>query len=188
MGFEVRFGLDVAASELWNEKDQVYVYKDARRTPEQQIEYIAGLIDAYGLFYVEDPLQENDFDGFAELTEKVGDRCIICGDDLFVTNVKRIQEGIEKFSANAVLIKPNQIGTVTDTYNAITLAKRFGYTTVMSHRSGETTDNTIAHLAVAFGCELLKTGVVGGERIAKLNELMRIGEDVGNDRMTEDLP
>lgn len=188
LGFEVRFGLDVAATELWDEKNQVYVYKDTKRTTPEQIEYIASLIDEYNLFYVEDPLQENDFDGFAELTEKAGDRCIICGDDLFVTNVRRIQEGIEKFAANAVLIKPNQIGTVTDTYNAITLAKRFGYKTVMSHRSGETTDNTIAHLAVAFGCELLKTGVVGGERIAKLNELIRIGEDIGNDKMTEDLP
>lgn len=188
LGFEVRFGLDVAASELWDDKKKAYVYKDAKRTTPEQIEYIASLIDEYNLFYVEDPLQENDFDGFAELTEKAGDRCIICGDDLFVTNVRRIQEGIEKFAANAVLIKPNQIGTVTDTYNAITLAKRFGYKTVMSHRSGETTDNTIAHLAVAFGCELLKTGVVGGERIAKLNELIRIGEDIGNDKMTEDLP
>lgn len=188
VGFEVRFGLDVAASELWDEDKKQYVYKDAKRTPQQQIDYIAGLIDQYGLFYVEDPLHENDFDGFAELTEKAGDRCIICGDDLFVTNVRRIQEGIEKFAANAALIKPNQIGTVTDTYNAITLARRFGYTIVMSHRSGETTDNTIAHLAVAFGCELLKTGVVGGERIAKLNELIRIGEDIGNGRMTQDLP
>lgn len=187
-GFEIRFGVDVAASELWDEKAQAYVYKDKKRTTAQQVDYIAGLIDKYNLFYVEDPLQENDFDGFAELTEKAGDRCIICGDDLFVTNVGRIQEGIEKFSANAVLIKPNQIGTVTDTYRAITLAKRFGNTTVMSHRSGETTDNTIAHLAVAFGCELLKTGVVGGERIAKLNELIRIGEDIGKNRMTEDLP
>jgi enolase len=188
VGFEVRFGLDVAASELWDEEKQVYIYKDAKRTRQEQIDYIAGLIDKYNLFYVEDPLHENDFDGFGELTEKVGDRCIICGDDLFVTNVDRIQEGVEKFSANAVLIKPNQIGTVTDTYNAITLAKRFGYATVMSHRSGETTDNTIAHLAVAFGCELLKTGVVGGERIAKLNELIRIGEDIGNTRMTQDMP
>lgn len=187
VGFEVRFGLDVAASELWDEKKSAYVYKDATRTAAEQIDYIASLVDKYDLFYVEDPMQENDFDGFAELTEKVGDRCIICGDDLFVTNVGRIQEGIEKFSANAVLIKPNQIGTVTDTYNAITLAKRYGYKTVMSHRSGETTDNTIAHLAVAFGCELLKTGVVGGERIAKLNELIRIGEDIGNNKLTEDL-
>jgi enolase len=188
MGFEIRLGLDVAASELWDSKKKAYVYKDAKRTTKQQVEYIAGLVDKYDLFYVEDPLEENDYDGFAELTDKVGDRCIICGDDLFVTNVKRLQEGIEKFAANAILIKPNQIGTVTDTYEAITLAKRFGFKTVMSHRSGETTDNTIAHLAVAFGCELLKTGVVGGERIAKLNELIRIGEDIGNDRMTGDMP
>ncbi|MDI6897636.1 MAG: phosphopyruvate hydratase [Methanocella conradii] len=187
LGFEVRLGVDVAASELWDEEKKAYVYKDAMRTAEEQVEYIAGLIDEYDLFYVEDPLHENDFDGFADLTEKAGDRCIICGDDLFVTNVKRIEEGIEKFAANAALIKPNQIGTVTDTYNAIALAKRYGYKAIMSHRSGETTDNTIAHLAVAFGCEMLKTGVVGGERIAKLNELIRIGEDIGNDRMTEDL-
>lgn len=188
IGFGIRLGLDVAASELWDGDRQAYVYKDATRTPGEQVDYIAGLVDQYDLFYVEDPLQENDFEGFAELTEKVGDRCIVCGDDLFVTNVKRIQEGIEGFAANAALIKPNQIGTVTDTYEAITLAKRFGYRTIMSHRSAETTDDTIAHLAVAFGCELLKTGVVGGERIAKLNELIRIGEDIGEDRMTEDLP
>jgi enolase len=181
--FEIRFGLDVAASELWDGTQ--YVYKDAKRTPEEQINYIASLVDKYNLFYVEDPLQENDFDGFAKLTDMVGDRCIICGDDLFVTNVARIEHGIEEVAANAVLIKPNQIGTVTDTYEAIKLAKNFGYTCVMSHRSGETCDFTISHLAVAFGCALLKTGVVGGERIAKLNELIRIGEEIGIDKMTE---
>ena len=182
-GFEIRFGLDVAASELWD--GNKYVYKDAQRTPEEQIDYIAGLVDKYNLYYVEDPLQENDFEGFAKLTDMVGDRCIICGDDLFVTNVSRIEQGIEEVAANAVLIKPNQIGTVTDTFHAISLAKNYGYSCVMSHRSGETTDFTIAHLAVAFGCELLKTGVVGGERIAKLNELIRIGEEIGSDRMAE---
>jgi enolase len=182
-GFEIRFGLDVAASELWDGKQ--YVYKDANRTSAEQIDYIAGLIDQYNLYYVEDPLEENDFEGFAKLTDMVGDRCIICGDDLFVTNVSRIEKGIEEVAANAALIKPNQVGTVTDTYNAIKLAKNFGYSCVMSHRSGESCDFTIAHLAVAFGCELLKTGVVGGERIAKLNELIRIGEEIGSDRMTE---
>ncbi|CAJ35364.1 phosphopyruvate hydratase [Methanocella arvoryzae] len=183
LGFEIRFGLDVAATELWDGNN--YVYKDTKRTTEQQIDYIAGLIDEYNLYYVEDALQENDYEGFARLTEMVGDRCLICGDDLFVTNVSRIEKGIENLSGNAILIKPNQIGTVTDTYNAIRLGRQYGYSTVMSHRSGETTDNTIAHLAVAFGCELIKTGVVGGERIAKLNELIRIGEEIGNDRMTE---
>ncbi|HEY3273577.1 MAG TPA: phosphopyruvate hydratase [Methanocella sp.] len=181
--FEIRFGLDVAASELWDGKQ--YVYKDAKRTRDEQIDYLAGLIDKYNLYYVEDPLEENDYEGFAKLTDMVSDRCIICGDDLFVTNATRIEKGIEEVAANAVLIKPNQIGTVTDTYHAIKLAKNYGYSCVMSHRSGESCDFTISHLAVAFGCELLKTGVVGGERIAKLNELIRIGEEIGYDRMTE---
>lgn len=181
--FEIRFGLDVAASELWDGEN--YVYKDAKRTTEEQISYMAGLVDEYDLYYVEDPLHEGDFEGFAQLTEEVGDRCLICGDDLFVTNVNRISQGIEVFAANAVLIKPNQIGTITDTFNAIQLAKKYGYATIMSHRSGETPDNTIAHLSVAFGCELIKTGIVGGERIAKLNELIRIGEEIGSDRMRE---
>jgi enolase len=182
-GFEIRFGLDVAASELWD--GQQYVYKDMTRSRDEQIDYIAGLIDQYGLCYVEDPLEENDFEGFARLTDMAGDRCIICGDDLFVTNAGRIGRGIEEVAANAVLIKPNQIGTVTDTYAAIKLARNYGYRCVMSHRSGETCDFTIAHLAVAFGCELLKTGVVGGERAAKLNELIRVGEEIGSDKMTE---
>jgi len=183
LGFEIRFGLDVAASELWDGNN--YVYKDTKRSTDEQIDYLAGLIDQYNLYYVEDGLQENDFEGFARLTEMVGDRCLICGDDLFVTNVSRIEQGIETMAANAILIKPNQIGTVTDTFEAIRLGKKFGYATVMSHRSGETTDNTIAHLAVAFGSELIKTGIVGGERIAKLNELIRIGEEIGSDKMTE---
>ncbi len=106
----------------------------------------------------------------------MGDRCFICGDDLFVTNVDRIEEGIDKSAANCVLIKPNQIGTLSDTFEAVRLAHANGMETVMSHRSGETTDETIAHLATAFGCMYLKTGVVGGERIAKLNELIRIEE------------
>ncbi|MDG6258093.1 MAG: phosphopyruvate hydratase [Methanomicrobiaceae archaeon] len=171
---EIDMGIDVAASELW--KDDVYVYKDARRSREDQVAYMAELVDRFALVYVEDPLQEEDFEGFADLTEQVKDRCLICGDDLFVTNADRIEEGIEKGSANAVLIKPNQIGTLTDTYEAIRLAQAHGMETVMSHRSGETTDMTIAHLATAFGCIYLKTGVVGGERIAKLNELIRIEE------------
>lgn len=171
---EIDMGVDVAASELW--KDDCYVYRDARRTPEDQVAYITDLVDRFDLVYVEDPMQEEDFDGFADLTEQVGDRCLVCGDDLFVTNVDRIEEGIEKGSANAVLIKPNQIGTLTDTYEAIRLAQAHGMETVMSHRSGETTDTTIAHLATAFGCIYLKTGAVGGERIAKLNELIRIEE------------
>ena len=192
LGFEVRFGIDVAATDMWD--GERYVCRDAKRSEDEQIDHVAGLIDEHHLYYVEDPLQESDFEGFARLTGKAGDRCLICGDDLFCTNVARIRRGIRETSVNAVLIKPNQIGTVTETCRAIALAGKSGYATVMSHRSGDTTDNTIAHLAVAFGCELIKTGVVGGERIAKLNELIRIGETIGDDRLactrcpTEDVP
>ena len=108
----------------------------------------------------------------------MGDKCLVCGDDLFVTSVARIIQGIETGSANCVLIKPNQVGTLSDTYEAIQIAHTYGLDTVMSHRSGETTDTTIAHLAMAFDCIFLKTGAVGGERIAKLNELIRIEEQL----------
>ncbi len=176
VGFEINMGIDVAASELW--KDGAYRYRDATRTTEEQIAYIAELVERYDLIYVEDPLHEEDFEGFAAITEQIGDRCLVCGDDLFVTNPERITRGIELGSANCVLIKPNQIGTLTDTWEAIELAHTHGLDTVMSHRSGETTDTTIAHLGTAFDCIFLKTGAVGGERIAKLNELIRIEEEL----------
>lgn len=176
-GIEVRMGLDVAASEMWDAASGRYVYKNAKRTTEEQIAYIADLTETYNLLYVEDPIQEEDFEGFARITEEVSGRdTLICGDDLFVTNVVRLEEGIRNDACNCVLIKPNQIGTLTDTFETISLARDYGYETVMSHRSGETTDNTIAHLATAFGCCFMKSGVVGGERIAKLNELIRIEE------------
>jgi len=176
-GVEVRMGLDVASSEMWNAEKQRYIYKNAERTTEEQIAYLTELIDKYNLLYVEDPIQEEDFEGFAQITKDVRGRdTLICGDDLFVTNATRLEEGIMKEAGNCVLIKPNQIGTLTDTHETISLAHNCGYETVMSHRSGETTDSTIAHLGTAFGCYLLKCGVVGGERIAKLNELIRIEE------------
>lgn len=177
LDFAVRIGLDVAASQLLKD-DGHYHYRDRVLSTEDQINYIAELIDNYDLIYVEDPLQEEDFSGFADLTSQVGDRCLICGDDLFVTNASRIVEGITQGSANCVLIKPNQVGTLTDTFEAIEMAHSNGMDTVMSHRSGETTDMTIAHLATAFRCVFLKTGVVGGERTAKLNELIRIEEQL----------
>ncbi len=175
LGVEVRMGIDVAASELWD--GEYYVYGDKKLSTEEQISYIAELVDRYNLLYVEDPLHEEDFEGFAKLTEEIGDRCMVCGDDIFVTNVRRIERGIEIGSANTVLIKPNQIGTLTDTFKAVKLAKDNGLYVVVSHRSGETEDNTIAHLSVAFNAKLIKTGVVGGERCSKLNELIRIEED-----------
>lgn len=184
-GFAIEFGLDVAASELY--EDGEYQYRDTTRTTDEQIDYIADLVSTYNLVYVEDPLDENDYEGFARLTDRVGsetsdasqpsNRTLICGDDLFVTNTDRLSEGIEQGAANSILIKPNQIGTLTDAFDAIQLAVRNGYESVISHRSGETEDTTIAHLAVATGAPFIKTGTVGGERTAKLNELIRIEEN-----------
>jgi enolase len=177
VGFAIGFGLDVAASELYDPDEEVYRYGDETRTPAEQIDYVVDLVDEYGLVYVEDPLDENDYGGFAELTDRVGDRTLVCGDDLFVTNTERLEEGIEVGAGNAVLVKPNQIGTLTDAFDAVELAARNGYDAVISHRSGETEDTTIAHLAVATGAPFVKTGTVGGERTAKLNELIRIADD-----------
>lgn len=174
LGFDVLPALDIAASELYD--GNVYKYKDKTLTPEQQTEYIIKLIEDFELHIVEDPLEENDFEGYAELTSAVKSKCYIVGDDHYVTNKKRLIKGIETGGCNAILIKPNQVGTLTDTFETVELAKKHGLITIISHRSGETTDETIAHLGVAFGSYAIKTGAVGGERIAKLNELIRIEE------------
>ncbi|XVH31742.1 phosphopyruvate hydratase [Haloferacaceae archaeon DSL9] len=177
VGFEVRFGLDMAAAELYDADAEVYRYGEDEKTVDEQIDYVADLVDEYELVYVEDPLDENDYEAFAELTGRVGDRTLICGDDLFVTNTARLRDGIDAGAANSILIKPNQVGTLSDAFDAIELAVRNGYETIISHRSGETEDTTIAHLAVATDAAYIKTGAVGGERTAKLNELIRIAED-----------
>ncbi|EMA52548.1 MULTISPECIES: phosphopyruvate hydratase [Halococcus] len=176
VGFDIGFGLDVAATELYDADEGVYRYGDTERTPDEQIEYVAGLVDEYDLVYVEDPLDEEDFEGFAELTDQVGTETLICGDDLFVTNVERLDRGIEAGAANALLVKPNQIGTLSDAFDATERAVENGLAPVISHRSGETEDTTIAHLAVATAAPFVKTGAVGGERTAKLNELIRTEE------------
>lgn len=180
VGFKCKVGLDVASSSLWNPKKQCYVYKNegVERDAGEQLEYILDLIERYKLIYVEDPFHEEDFENFSELTSKVKG-CLICGDDLFVTNVERLSIGIEKKAGNAIIIKMNQVGTLTDTWNATKLAKESGYVPIISHRSGETPSPHIAHLAVGFGCPIIKTGVIGGERIAKINELMYIEEILG---------
>ncbi|WP_128477863.1 phosphopyruvate hydratase [Halorussus pelagicus] len=177
-GFEIKVGLDVAGAEMYDEDDEEYVYRETTRSTDEQIEYIADLVDEYDLAYVEDPLDEDDYAGFAELTRKVGDRTLVCGDDLFVTNVERLETGIEQDAGNSILVKPNQIGTLSDAVDAVELAVQSGYQPVISHRSGETEDTTIAHLAVATGAPYIKTGAVGGERTAKLNELIRIEQNV----------
>ncbi|WP_436923829.1 phosphopyruvate hydratase [Halosimplex amylolyticum] len=177
VGFEIRFGLDVAAAEMYDDEEGGYVYSDRVRSTDEQVEYIADLVAEYDLKYVEDPLDEDDYEGFADLTEQVGDRTLVCGDDLFVTNTGRLGDGIQQGAANSILIKPNQIGTLSDAFDAIELAVENAYGHVVSHRSGETEDTTIAHLAVATDAPFIKTGAVGGERTAKLNELIRIEDN-----------
>ncbi|MFQ5906326.1 MAG: enolase C-terminal domain-like protein [bacterium] len=176
VGFDCKPCLDMAASEMF--KDGVYRYREGTIDQDGQVEFVGGLCESYGLYSVEDPLQEDDFEGFARLTEAVGDSCLVVGDDLFVTNAERLRKGVEMKAANAILIKPNQIGTVTDMVETVDLARKSGYQMIISHRSGETTDDSIAHLGVAFGCLGIKTGAVGGERTAKLNELIRIEESI----------
>ena len=185
LGIEIKPALDIAASELWDADEQKYVYVQdgVKRDTAEQIEFVKDIIDTYKMFYVEDPFDESDFEGFAQLTSKVGDKCLICGDDLFVTNKEILAKGIEMKAANAIIIKPNQIGSLSETYATVKLAKENNIVPVVSHRSGETTDATIAHLAVGFSSPMIKTGAIGGERIAKLNELIRIEEELPNPRM-----
>ena len=178
---ECRPCLDVAASSFYDPKKGVYVYsmEGKKRDAGEQLEFMLHLIEEYNLAYVEDPFDEDDYESFAELTKKV-DNCLICGDDLFVTNLERLAKGINMCAGNSLIVKTNQVGTLTDAWETTRLAKRAGYVPVMSHRSGETTDTHIAHLAVGFSCPVIKTGVLHGERIAKINELIRIEENLGN--------
>lgn len=181
LDFECGFGIDVASSSMWKEKERIYDYTNdgKKRDTGEQLEYIKELIEKYHLTYVEDPFHEEDFASFAELTKQT-ENCLITGDDLFTTNNERLSNGIKIGAGNAIIIKVNQIGTLTDALETIQHAQRHGYTCVMSHRSGDTTDWHIAHLAVAFGCPIIKTGVVEGARIAKINELIRIEHFLGN--------
>ena len=171
-GVEIKTGLDIAASEFFI--DGKYKYKEQSLTPEEQVDFVLGLIEEYDLHSVEDPLDQEDFDSWAALTEQTD--ALIIGDDLYVTNKERLQKGIDLGSTNSILIKPNQIGTLTDTIETVELAKKNDMANVISHRSGETTDTTIAHLGVAFDSHAIKTGIMGGERVARLNELVRISE------------
>jgi len=181
LGFECGLGIDVAASSLWNGKGKSYVYERERkkRNAGEQLDFILEIIKKYHLVYVEDAFHEEDFKSFAELTKKAKN-CLICGDDLFTTNTERLSRGIKMQAANAVIIKVNQVGTLTDASETVELARRNGYVPVMSHRSGDSCDWHIAHLAVAFKCPVIKTGIVEGARIAKINELIRIEEFLGD--------
>ncbi|MEJ5946291.1 phosphopyruvate hydratase [Pseudokineococcus basanitobsidens] len=176
-GSDVAVALDVAATEFCT--DGVYRFEGSERTAEQMTAYYAELVDAYPLVSLEDPLDEDDWDGWASLTSQLGSRVQVVGDDLFVTNPERLQRGIDGGAANALLVKVNQIGTLTETLDAVALAHRSGYRAMMSHRSGETEDTTIADLAVATDCGQIKTGAPArSERVAKYNQLLRIEEEL----------
>ncbi len=179
-GSDVALALDVAATEFYTD-GQGYKFENEVRTAERMGEFYAGLLDAYPLVSIEDPLSEDDWDGWVALTSAIGDRVQLVGDDLFVTNPERLEEGIQKGAANALLVKVNQIGTLTETLDAVALAHNSGYRTMMSHRSGETEDTTIADLSVAVGSGQIKTGAPArSERVAKYNQLLRIEENLGD--------
>lgn len=184
-GKEITIGLDCAASEFF--KDGIYDYSKfegvngSRRTSAEQIEYLASLVERYPIDSIEDGMDENDWQGWQALTRKLGDKCQLVGDDLFVTNVDFLKKGIEMGCANSILIKVNQIGTLTETLDAIEMAHRAGYTSVTSHRSGETEDTTIADIAVATNSGQIKTGSMSrSDRMAKYNQLLRIEEELGD--------
>jgi len=184
-GDEVMIALDCASAEFYVDGKYDYTKfegdKGAVRTSEEQAEYLAELCAKYPIISIEDGMDENDWDGWKSLTEKVGDKVQLVGDDLYVTNVERLSRGIENGIANSILIKVNQIGSLTETIAAVNMAKNAGYTSVMSHRSGETEDNTIADLAVALNCGQIKTGSASrSDRMAKYNQLLRIEEELGS--------
>ena len=181
VNFNCSPGIDVAASTIWNSKNKKYVYQREGKELDsgEQLEFIRQLVEKYHLAYVEDPFHEEDYESFAELTRKLKN-CLVCGDDLFATNNERLVQGVRIHAANTIIIKVNQVGTLTDALETIETAKRAGYIPVVSHRSGDTCDWHIAHLAVAFKCPIIKTGVVEGARIAKINELIRVEEFLGD--------
>ena len=179
LGKDVALALDVAASEFY--RDGRYHFEGGEHTAEEMAKVYEDLVDEYALVSIEDPLDEDDWDGWKKLTDSIGDKVQLVGDDLFVTNPTRLADGIAKGIANALLVKVNQIGTLTETFDAVDLAHRSGYATMMSHRSGETEDTTIADLAVACNCGQIKTGAPArSERVAKYNQLLRIEEYLGD--------
>ena len=178
-GKDIALALDVASSEFY--KDGKYHFEGGEHTAEEMAKVYAELIEQYPIVSIEDPLDEDDWAGYTKLTAAIGDKVQIVGDDFFVTNPARLAEGIEKKAANALLVKVNQIGTLTETFDAVEMAHRAGYRTMMSHRSGETEDTTIADLAVALNCGQIKTGAPArSERVAKYNQLLRIEQELSD--------
>ncbi|APT06974.1 phosphopyruvate hydratase [Corynebacterium glutamicum] len=178
-GKDIALALDVASSEFF--KDGTYHFEGGQHSAAEMANVYAELVDAYPIVSIEDPLQEDDWEGYTNLTATIGDKVQIVGDDFFVTNPERLKEGIAKKAANSILIKVNQIGTLTETFDAVDMAHRAGYTSMMSHRSGETEDTTIADLAVALNCGQIKTGAPArSDRVAKYNQLLRIEQLLGD--------
>ncbi|MEX2285592.1 MAG: phosphopyruvate hydratase [Planctomycetaceae bacterium] len=181
-GEHVKIALDCAASEFYDEKARTYNLEGKKLDAKGMVDLLAGWIEKYPICSIEDGCDENDWDGWKLLTERIGDKCQLVGDDLFVTNVKRLQQGIDRGVTNSILVKVNQIGTLSETIDAVQLAFRNGYTAVMSHRSGETEDTTIADLAVALGTGQIKTGSASRtDRVCKYNQLLRIEEILGTE-------
>ena len=184
-GKDIFIAMDVAASEFYNTETKKYELKKSNggeKTTSEMIDWLEELVNKYPIISIEDGLSEDDWDGWNELTRRLGKKIQLVGDDLFVTNVSILQEGINKDTANAILIKVNQIGTLTETFDAMELARSHGYTAIVSHRSGETEDTTIADIAVAFNAGQIKTGSMSRtDRIAKYNQLMRIEEELGDE-------
>jgi enolase len=179
-GTDIGLLMDPASSEFFRDGVYDYAGEGVRRTPSENVDYLAKLIDAYPVISIEDPMAEDDLDGWRELTARVGDRCQLVGDDVFCTDEKLLREGIRTGVGNSVLVKVNQIGTLTEALATVATAHRAGWTVVMSHRSGETEDTTIADLAVATGCGQIKTGSLSrSDRTAKYNQLIRIEEELG---------
>jgi len=179
-GSDIVIGLDCASTEFFKDGKYVYEGEGKTRSVSEQAKYLADLVGRYPIVTIEDGMSEDDMDGWKELTDLVGKKCQLVGDDLFVTNVKRLAEGIKAGRANSILIKVNQIGTLTETLAAVEMAHKAGYTSVMSHRSGETEDSTIADLAVATNCGQIKTGSLArSDRTAKYNQLLRIEQQLG---------
>jgi enolase len=174
-------GLDCAASEFFKDGKYVYEGEGKTRSVEEQVEYLVKLADAYPILSIEDGMAENDWAGWKLLTQKLGSSRQLVGDDIFVTNVEILERGIKEGIANSILVKVNQIGSLSETLAAVDMAQRAGYTAVMSHRSGETEDSTIADLAVATNCGQIKTGSLSrSDRLAKYNQLIRIEEELGD--------
>lgn len=173
---KILMGTDFAATEFF--RAGKYHYREETKSRDEQIDFAVHFSKDLGFYFIEDPMEDTDFEGFAEITKRAGNNSVIVGDDLYTTNPQRLRKGVELKSTNGILIKVNQIGTLSSTDETVKIASEAGIRRTVSHRSGETTDDFIAHLSVAFGAEFIKSGTIGGERLAKLNELIRIEEDL----------